>query len=349
MMTLLNYNRAELIRYVRDNFAKSETYGDALFRKLYHGSSRDKKFENLPAFKDFFTRAIKTELPLLAKTVEENGTVKFLLDMGQNHFSESVLIPMKKYSTLCLSSQIGCAYGCVFCATGHMGFVRNLSTAEIVSQLLVARYTLGSDDLQNVVFMGMGEPFDNFDNLITTLDILSDERGLNIPKRRISISTAGHIDGIRKLSNLCHSNPEKNYHTLHLSLSLHSAREETRQVLMPITKIYPLAELRTVLLDSPFSQTKDGLYIEYMIIPGVSDKEAELETLGLFLEGMNIKINLIPFNPVKGSPWKAPTNEEINKVWCSLKEAGYYCRTRLSKGETMMAACGQLGGGSEIK
>lgn len=344
MMRLLNYTRAELIDYVRDNFAKGEYYGNALFRELYGNSDRGRDRETNPAFSSFYiTITQQFPLPLFTGKNEEEGTVKFLLDMGDGYSSESVLIPMKNYSTLCLSSQIGCRFGCSFCATGKMGFIRNLSTAEIMAQVMRARFSLDCKDLQNIVFMGMGEPFDNFDNIIRAIDILSDERGLNIPKRRISVSTAGHCKGIRDLSGLCESRPEDYYHTLHLSVSLHSAVEDTRNSLMPIGRKYPLGELRQTLLDSPYSQVKDGLYIEYLIIPGLTDRDEEIEALKGFLEGMQVKINLIPYNPVKGSPWKAPTNEQINRIWNSLKNAGFYCRTRLSKGETMMAACGQLG------
>jgi 23S rRNA (adenine2503-C2)-methyltransferase len=344
MMTLLNYTRAELIDYVRNNFAKGEYYGNALFRELYGNSDRVRDRESNPAFSSFYkTVTQQSPLPPVTGRHEEEGIVKFLLDMGGGYSTESVLIPMKNYSTLCLSSQIGCRFACSFCATGKMGFIRNLSTAEILAQVMRARFSLKCNNLQNIVFMGMGEPFDNFDNIIRSIDILSDERGLNIPKRRISVSTAGHCEGIRKLSELSERHPEDHYHTLHLSVSLHSAVEETRNSLMPIGRKYPLDELRETLIDSPYSKIKDGLYIEYLIIPGLTDRVEEIEALQGFLEGMQAKINLIPYNPVKGSPWKAPTNEEINRIWNSLKNAGFYCRTRLSKGETMMAACGQLG------
>lgn len=344
MMTLLNYTRAELLDYVRDNFAKSEYYGNALFRELYGNSDKGRERESNPAFSSFYNDITqKSPLPPIKRQYEENGIIKFLLDMGEGYSTESVLIPMKNYSTLCLSSQIGCRFNCSFCATGKMGFIRNLSTSEIIAQVMRARFSLACNDLQNIVFMGMGEPFDNFDNIIRSIEILSDERGLNIPKRRISVSTAGHCEGIRKLTELSVNNPDSNFHTLHLSVSLHSAVEETRNSLMPIGRKFPLHELRQILLESPFSQVKDGLYIEYLIIPGLTDRDEELDALRSFLDGMQVKINLIPYNPVKGSPWKAPTKEETNRIWSKLKNAGFYCRTRLSKGETMMAACGQLG------
>jgi len=343
MMSLLNYNRADLIRYVRRKFGKSEIYGDTLFRSLYKGVCRDRSFENSPSYFHFLDCIEREPLPRITGKAESEGTVKFLLDMGRGFSSESVLIPMKGYSTLCLSSQLGCRFGCVFCATGAMGFVKNLTTAEIVSQVMTARFTMGVRNLQNIVFMGMGEPFDNFENMITALDILSDGRGLNIPKRRISISTAGHVEGIERLTELCSLRPEDHFHTLHLSVSLHSAVEATRSSLMPVNKRFPLTVLKESLINSPFSKIKDGLYIEYMIIPGVTDTGRELDSLLRFLEGMKVKINLIPYNPVSGTAWRAPREEETASVWQFLKERGYYCRTRISKGEKLMAACGQLG------
>ncbi len=359
MLDLLGMTRPELIAYVAEKFGKGEFYGDALFRELYGNSDRGRERSSSPAFVKFYSDLTSSPLPEVVRKEEEAGTVKFLLEMdkfpgttpgnspdtiiGRSRCSESVLIPMKNYSTLCLSSQIGCRFGCRFCATGQMGLVRNLSAAEIMAQVWTARFTLGASDLQNIVFMGMGEPFDNFDSILKAIDILSDERGLGIPKRRISVSTAGHCGGIEKLSALCAREPGENYHTLHLSLSLHSAIPEVRNSLMPIGKIYPLKQLRQCLQASPFSRIKDGLYIEYLIIPGVTDRPSDIDALKNFLDGMQVKINLIPYNPVKGSSWRAPCPEEINSLWLNLKESGYYCRTRTSKGETMMAACGQLG------
>ncbi len=353
MLDLLGLTRSELIAYVAEEYGKGEFYGDALFRELYGNSDRGRERRSSIPFQRFYGKVTSPGMPAVLKKYEEEGTVKFLLDMGEirgeTRCSESVMIPMKNYSTLCVSSQIGCRFGCRFCATGKMGLVRNLSAAEIMAQVWTARFTLGAEDLQNIVFMGMGEPFDNFDNVIKAVDILSDERGQDIPKRRISISTAGHCAGIDSLSELCRTREKNNYHTLHLSLSLHSAVPEVRNSLMPIGKMYPLDQLKQSLLESPFSRLKDGLYIEYLIIPGVTDRRADIDALKGFLEGMRVKINLIPYNPVQGSSWRAPSEEEVNKLWLNLKNSGYYCRTRTSKGETMMAACGQLGGRSSEK
>ena len=352
MFEYLNYSYPRLLDYVRETTGKTQTYGDALFRHIYGSPKGCTAFRESEAFRGFLDEHLREDLPAFVGRQEESGTVKFLLGMDMSEDtensegcigSESVIIPMQGHSTLCVSSQLGCRYGCSFCATGQLGLIRNLSTAEVVSQILRARQQPEGKNLQNIVFMGMGEPLDNFENVIESIRILSDERGLNIPKRRISLSTAGHAEGIRRLSALCLDEKDKHFHTLHLSLSLHSADEETRRELMPITRIYPLKELKAALADSPYAKLKDGLYIEYLHIPGVTDRERDLVALKTFLEGLRANINLIPYNPVKGSPWRAPTNEETDKLWSDIRKEGYACRTRKSKGESMMAACGQLG------
>ncbi len=330
--------------FVRQNWGKSPTYGDALFRHIYGNSSGDKTFRSSSGFKDFL-KILEKELslpPVSACRREDNG-VKFLLDLGEKTSPESVIIPMATSATLCLSSQIGCAYGCSFCATGALGFIRNLSAAEILAQYETARRLDEGKNLRNIVFMGMGEPFDNFEAVIRALDILSDERGAAIPKRRISLSTAGHIPGIRRLTELCRREPGKNYHCLHLSLSLHSGVDKSRSALMPINRLYPLGEIKKALLESPYSRRKDGLYIEYLLIPGITDTDREIGALKFFLKGLKSKINLIPYNPVPCCTWRGPKEEEVQKVLDSLRLEGLFCRIRKSKGRSIMGSCGQLG------
>ena len=193
--------------------------------------------------------------------------------------------------------------------------------------------------------MGMGEPFENLTEVLRAVDIVSDPRGMNIPAKYISLSTAGFIPGIRELTRLCRRDGrEYNYHKMHLSLSLHSADPGTRDRLMPINRAYPLEELRESILKSPYSQVKDGLYIEYLILPGITDTEDQIDKLLIFLEGMEAKINLIPYNPGRSPLFRKPEKEEVDRLWERLKACGYQCRTRISRGENLMAACGQLGG-----
>ncbi len=330
----LEYPYEELIQELSIQTGRTPFYGDLLFRSLYGG-----KTSPSPQGQAFLEELLQDPLPVPKIQQAVEGTLKFSLNLGG--FVEAVLIPMARHMTLCLSSQLGCAFGCLFCNTGRGGFQRNLSTGEILQQVLVAKEVLGVKNLRNIVFMGMGEPLDNFSSVIRGIDILSDSRGLAIPKRRISLSTAGHCEGIRRLSALCKGPGD--YQTLHLSVSLHSAREETRRRLMPITRRYPLSELREVLLASPYAQRKDGLYIEYLIIPGVSNAPSDLRALVAFLKGMKARVNLIPYNPIPQAPWRSPREEELQRVWEYLRERGFSCRTRQSRGESLMAACGQLG------
>ncbi len=346
-MELLQLRYDEMTSFLWRVYRKGEYYTDALFRHLYSTGNLDLKeapaFSANPGFAETLMEDCGFSLPGVKEIYREGDTTKFTLDFDPRIACESVLIPMRFYHTLCVSSQLGCRWNCRFCETGQLGLKRNLQAKEIVAQILTARFQLGADTLRNLVFMGMGEPLENLEEVLRTVDIVSDPRGLNIPAKYISLSTAGHIPGIRELSRLCREYPRKNYHKLHLSLSLHSADPETRDRIMPINRAYPLSELKDALLQSSYSKVKDGLYIEYMILPGVNDTEDQIDKFLFFLEGMEVKINLIPYNPGSNPLFRKPEQEEVDRLWDSLKRRGYQCRTRHSRGETVMAACGQLG------
>jgi len=346
-MELLNYSYDHLIGFMARQYGKRAYHGDALFRHLYSRGQLDLKndplFDGNPELVSSLERDFPLNLPLIRTRQKEGDTLKFTLNLDPEINCETVLIPMKKYSTLCLSSQMGCRWNCQFCETGKLGLHRNLSTSEIMAQLMTARFALNADKLRNLVFMGMGEPLENLDALMESIDIMTDPRGLNLHAKHISISTAGYIPGINRLRDLCREYPHRNYQKLHLGLSLHSADPETRSSLMPINRVYPLDELKKSLLSSPYSQVKDGLYIEYIVLPGVTDKPEQIDKLLYFLEGLTAKINLIPYNPGSNPIFRKPEEEEVDRLWEILNEKGYSCRTRKSRGESVMAACGQLG------
>ncbi len=346
-MELLNYSYDNLIGFLTGRYGKRAYHGDALFRHIYaEGNlnlSSPSPFENNRVFAELLEQEVPLNLPEIRRIQQEEGTKKFTLDLDRSINCETVLIPMKGYSTLCLSSQLGCRWNCRFCETGRLGYIRNLTAAEIMAQILTARFVLKADNLRNLVFMGMGEPLENMDALMESINIATDPRGLSIHAKHISISTAGYIPGIRTLTDLCRRYPERHYEKLYLSLSLHSADPVTRNTLMPINRTYPLDQLKKSLLDSPYARRKDGLYIEYIIIPGITDTPAQIDNLLDFLEGMAVKINLIPYNPGKDPSFRKPEAEEIDRLWNTLIERGISCRTRVSRGETVMAACGQLG------
>lgn len=267
--------------------------------------------------------------------------VKFATKFFDGTGVESVIIPMATHDTLCVSSQVGCRYNCQFCTTGRGGFVRNLEAEEIVAQVNIAFYEF-ERPVRNIVFMGMGEPFDNFDNVFKAIDIISDPKGLNIIKRHISVSTVGHAAGLDRLASLIHQYPHRHYHTLRISLSLNATRNDLRSQLMPVNKTYPLERLKESLFRLPQSARKDGIYIEYVLIEGVNDTLKDAAGILSFIEGQNAKINLIPFNPGPGFSFAPPSLEVIETFHRYIVDHGRYCLTRKSKGSTVMAGCGQL-------
>ncbi len=268
---------------------------------------------------------------------------------------ESVLIPMigtKRVTTytLCVSSQVGCAMGCGFCETAQMGLIRSLTAGEIVSQWFHATHTIGIRP-KNLVFMGMGEPMDNYDNVMQSVAVLKDHNGPHVALSSITISTVGRIDGIRKMAEQI---KKPGWHRLQLALSLNASNDTVRDSIMPINRKWNIAELRHELEHWPkFAGNK--LCIEYVLIPGVNDSVQHLDELAEFMahlrgveEGGNPGkhrgiLNLIPYNPRRNSPWPAP--DESHVIWFlqGLIDRGVFAKRRRTKGRQMMGACGQLG------
>ena len=270
----------------------------------------------------------------------QDTTRKFLWKLPQGDFIESVLIPANvdlfgeraARQTLCVSSQVGCAYGCKFCASGLEGWKRNLSPAEIAGQVLEAERIAGSR-IQNLVFMGMGEPLANYENLMKAIEMINSPWGLNIGARHITISTSGLVPQIDLLAD----QPRQ----LRLAISLHGASDEVRSRIMPVNKKYPL----NVLLDACARyQEKKGQMItfEYILIEGVNDAPEEAKLLARHARRVKAKVNLIPYNTVEGLPWKRPTDAVIDAFALLLKNGGCTATVRHEKGHDIDAACGQL-------
>lgn len=269
--------------------------------------------------------------------------------------TESVLIPMvgrtgRRTHTLCVSSQIGCAMGCTFCETAQMGLIRHLTPAEIVGQWFAATHGL-REQVANIVFMGMGEPMDNLDHVLDAIAVLKDHNGAAMPVSRITISTVGRIDGIRRLREKLH---EPGWHRLNLAISLNAPNDAVRDGLMPVNRKYRLAELQAELLQWPrYGGSK--LCVEYVLIPGVNDAAEHAAEVASFLEPINrahalaggttprAMVNLIPYNPRRQSPWPAPTEESVDAFLRRLGDLGVYVKRRRTKGRQLMGACGQLG------
>jgi 23S rRNA (adenine2503-C2)-methyltransferase len=327
-------------------FGKGEYHAGALFRSLYRKGGPDPSL--LPEFaaNPSLAAAVKAQfryrLPDAAGRAGDGVTYKFLLRLRDGMESESVVIPMRQYKSLCVSSQVGCKMGCTFCETAQMGYLRSLDAGEIVAQVMFARHVL-KEPVENVVFMGMGEPMDNLDNVLQAVRILSDQRGLNIAQSAITVSTVGHVDGIRRLAALAAEPPPAGFSRLRLAVSLNAPNDEIRSRIMPINRQWPLAELKAALKDFPLHRKGDFLFMEYVLLAGVNDTQEHALQVADYLRDLKACVNLIPYNPRLDSPFGRPDKDGVARFYHWLMEAGQYCRVRGTKGKDAMAACGQLG------
>jgi 23S rRNA (adenine2503-C2)-methyltransferase len=277
---------------------------------------------------------------VVTEQISSDGTRKWLLRTGPGIEFETVFIPEPGRGTLCVSSQVGCTLNCRFCHTGTQKLVRNLTPAEIVGQVMVARDSLGDwpstapgRRITNVVMMGMGEPLYNFENVKTAMLIVADGDGLALSKRRITLSTAGVVPMIPRAGEEIGSA---------LAISLHAVRDETRDVLVPLNKKYPLAALLDAVRAYPGLSNARRVTFEYVMLKGVNDSLAEARELLRLMKGIPAKINLIPFNPWPGAPYECSEWEQIEKFAEIVNRAGYASPVRTPRGRDIMAACGQL-------
>ncbi len=285
-------------------------------------------------------------LPVMSQNLSKDGTVKWLFDVGGGDAVETVFIPEDDRGTLCISSQAGCAVGCRFCSTGHQGFSRNLSTAEIVGQLWFAEHFLrkhlrqSQRVISNVVMMGMGEPLQNYSSLIPALRVMLDDHGYGLSRRRVTVSTSGVVPMIDRLALDC---------PVALAVSLHAPNDSLRDDLVPLNRKYPLAELldacRRYLAHAP----RDFITFEYCMLDGVNDQvEQAQELVRLVRErtsaGLACKFNLIPFNPFPASGLTRSSMSQVQLFARILSDAGIVTTIRKTRGDDIDAACGQLAG-----
>lgn len=273
-------------------------------------------------------------LVLAEHVTSQDGTEKFLFELADGNFIETVLIPAGKRKTLCLSTQVGCKFACAFCASGLAGFKRNLLPSEILGQILFLRDKL-SVHLTNFVFMGMGEPLDNCQNVVKAVRIMNDPKGLGIAARRITISTAGMIPGLKQLKDLRLQ--------VNLSLSLHSLKNELRSKLMPINKKYPLAGLLQAGEDY-VRRTGRMMTLEYILLRDINDSSEDARRLAAAAKRLRAKVNLIPYSQVCGLEYEPSPKARAELFLRWLEEKGVSATLRLSKGADIQAACGQLAG-----
>ncbi len=286
--------------------------------------------------------------------VSYDETQKWLVKFADGHEVETVYIPDHPRGTLCISSQVGCTLACTFCHTGTQALVRNLTAAEIVTQLLIARDTLNDWGIRaksadkeanqrkitNVVFMGMGEPLFNFDHVVKACNILTDPDGVGLSKRKVTVSTSGVVPKIRELGEKTGVN---------LAVSLHAVRDDLRDEIVPINRKYKIAELMDACRDYVKIVPSRRIMFEYVMLKGVNDSDDDARALVKLLKGIPSKVNLIPFNPWPGSPYECSSNNRIHSFGRILMDAGIASPIRKTRGEDIMAACGQLKSLSERK
>jgi len=307
---------------------------------------------------DALARPVPPVVRRLEEEVDEGTTVKFVqrLDSADERFgeveTESVIIPMlgrtgTRTRTLCVSSQVGCAMNCGFCETAQMGLIRSLTPREIVAQWWVATHTLGAR-IDNIVFMGMGEPLDNLSAVLDAIAVLTDHHGPAVPMSAITISTVGRVDGLRRLVDVVQT---PGWKRLGLALSLNAPSDAVRDQIMPLNRKWGMDELRRVMVELMRVRGSRKILFEYVLIPGVNDAPEHAAMVADWLapfmrtesRGHVGLLNVIPYNPRRDSPWDAPDERDVTDFVDRLAALGVFVKRRRTKGRSAMAACGQLG------
>ena len=274
-----------------------------------------------------------SRLELKKRKVSSDGTEKFLFKLKDGSLIETVLIPEEERNTLCISTQVGCKYKCKFCVSGLDGFKRNLEVSEIINQFLEVKDLIAPKKITNIVFMGIGEPLDNFENLIKAIKIFMDNKGIYLGKRKICISTVGITSQIKELIELSLG--------VKLSLSLHSAISEKRTKIIPVNKKYPLPEVLTALGEF-VKKEKFPVTFEYILIRGFNSSKEDAQELANLSKKIKCKINLIPYNPSPHFNWQPPLEQEVEDFKKILKKKRVFFTLRRPRGKDIEAGCGQL-------
>lgn len=310
-------------------------------RQLIHWHFRKRVFSveamsDLPqAFRERLEQEFSWHLPEIVSLLDaDDGATKLLLKADRNQLIETVILRYPHRTALCVSSQVGCKLACRFCQTGKLGFFRHLSASEILGQFCLAESIVQKEGrtISNVVFMGMGEPLDNYDEVVKAVQILTDPEGFGLSHRKVTVSTSGLADKIVRLSEDVR---------VALAISLHACRDELRSDLMPINKRFPLAPLKEAI--QHYQRTSDTkITFEYILIKDKNCSVREAKELVHFLQGIPCKVNLIPFNNHPGLPYERPSEEVIKTFQKYLMDRGFVATVRYSKGGDVSAACGQL-------
>ncbi|PIE60827.1 MAG: 23S rRNA (adenine(2503)-C(2))-methyltransferase RlmN [Desulfobulbus propionicus] len=336
---LKNLPQEQLVRYV-ESLGQPAFRGRQLLAWLYKPDIT--RFEQMTDLAKKFRKVLEKEARIsrydkAVVEVSRDGSVKFGFRLDDGNIIESVLIPEEDRNTLCVSSQAGCAMGCTFCLTGQMGFARNLTTAEIINQVCAVRdWCIRHDKgkLSNLVFMGMGEPLANFGPLLDAISLLTEQRGLDFSARRITVSTCGLVPKMIQLGEQTKVN---------LAISLHAVDNEKRSAVMPVNKKYPIEELIAACKRYP-QKKRQRIMFEYTLLPGVNDSLADAKKLAKLLAGIPCKINLLQENATPGSKRQKQGREHLLRFQSTLRERGFTVFIRVSRGQDISAACGQLAG-----
>ena len=346
-LNLLNLDAAQLADFFAEAGEKPLRAKQLLRWMHQFGEADFSNMSNLakPLREKLAASAVIEAPRVVSDTTAADGTRKWLIDVGKGNAVDTVFIPETNRGTLCVSSQAGCALDCKFCSTGKQGFNRNLSVAEIIGQLWIANKALGAAAkgervVSNVVMMGMGEPLANFDNVVTAMRLMLDDNAYGLSRRRVTLSTSGIVPAIDRLRDTC---------PVALAVSLHAPNDALRNILVPINRKYPLAELLAACQRYLDKAPRDFLTFEYVMLEGVNDGAEHARQLIALVRDVQCKFNLIPFNPFPNSGFKRSSRDAIRRFAEILISAGLVVTTRKTRGDDIDAACGQLAGRVEDK
>ncbi len=332
---ILNYSYPQLVQYFEDRGEKRFRADQVWQWIFHHGVLHFREMKNLPSV---LQKKLKKEFAFsvprcVHKEEAKDKTIKYLFEVADKEHIETVMIPTAERTTLCVSTQVGCKFGCRFCASGLGGWKRNLECAEILGQVLLVKKDNPKRTITHIVFMGIGEPLDNYEELMKAIRIINHKKGMGIAARRITVSTCGLLPQIQRMM--------KEGLQIELAISLHGFDGASRSKLMPIERKYPLKDLIRICREYVAS-TNRQITFEYICIPDITITSQAPVKLRTLLKGIIAKINLIPYNPVPEFPYRAPTNEEITGFAKALKSAGINATIRRARGRDIQAACGQL-------
>ncbi|MEM9603228.1 MAG: 23S rRNA (adenine(2503)-C(2))-methyltransferase RlmN [Pseudomonadota bacterium] len=342
---LLGLDEGGMVAFV-ESLGEKRFRARQLLKWLYHQDVR--QFDNMTDLSKAFRAALREHAEVRLPEVEhahvsQDGTCKWLFKVDSANAVETVFIPSEDRGTLCVSSQVGCALDCSFCATARQGFNRNLSTAEIVAQVYLASELLRSDAyravgfrrITNIVMMGMGEPLANFRQLVPALNLMLDDNAWGLSKRRVTVSTSGIVPAIDRLREAVDCS---------LAVSLHAPDDALRDELVPINRKYPIKDLMAACRRYVERDHKTHIMFEYVMLAGVNDSPEHARALAKLVKSVPCKVNMIPFNPFPGSGYTVSSETAINRFWDVLNRQRVRTIKRRTRGDDIDAACGQLAG-----